>query len=460
VLTSIKDQEGKRVIGTKLDSTGIVYEEMEKGNSYFGEADILGTSYMTAYTPILDQNQQIIGIYFVGVPMQTVNDTFRSGVRDAIVQSGVLFALVLVVTTAIIFFVASSIAKPIRKVTDAAEQIAEGHFNVALSVRSQDEIGQLAQSFQRTIGQLQQYQCYIDEISDALQSVSNGDLTITPKNEYDGQFKKLKDNMQALLDRLNTILLQINQSAHEVDSSSRHVSAAAQALSQGAAEQASSIEELSASIFEVTEQIKQNAINAKSAREKAEYAGSELQNSRTQMNDMISAMNHITLKSTEISKIIKIIEDIAFQTNILALNAAVEAARAGVAGKGFSVVADEVRNLAAKSAQAAKSTTMLIDETIVAVKNGSKIADETAQSLHTSSEIALESVSLINKIAEASNEQAASISQINLGVEQIASVVQTNAATAEESAAASEELSDQSKQLKGLIFSFKLRSDE
>lgn len=230
-------------------------------------------------------------------------------------------------------------------------------------------------------------------------------------------------------------------------------------LSQGAAEQASSIEELSASIAEIASQIKHNAENAKSARDKSDYAIKELENSTIQMNHLNTAMENIKQKSSEISKIMKIIDDIAFQTNILALNAAVEAARAGAAGKGFAVVADEVRNLAVKSAEAAKQTTSLIEETINAVETGANIVFQTAASLDNSSKVTKDSIELINSIADASGEQAVAITQINSGIEQISSVIQTNAATSQESAAVCQELSGQSNLLKEIVSEFSLKED-
>ena len=460
VITTIRDEKGNRVVGTELDKNGQAYYEVSKGNIFYGEADILGSQYMTCYTPVYDDDGQIIGVYFVGVPIETVKEILSDGIESSVRYVVIITVLILLVAAIIIVLVSNRITRPIKKVTNAAQQIADGNFDVELKIKSKDEIGRLAEAFKLTIDRLINYQDYIDEISDALHSISRGDLDVELQKEYSGQFKKLKDGIQALIENLNSTLALVNEAAEQVTRGAEQVSDGAQTLSQGAAEQAASIEELSASIAEVSEQIRINAENAKAAREKAVFAGEELNSSNEQMNEMMAAMEKITLKSSEISKIIKIIEDIAFQTNILALNAAVEAARAGEAGKGFAVVAEEVGNLAGKSAAAAKNTTQLIEETINAVEGGSKVTGITAASLSKSAGVTMEAIDLIDSIAQASEEQSMAISQINEGIHQISSVVQTNAATAEESAAASEELSGQSNVLKEYISKFNFKHTE
>ena len=416
-----------------------------------GEYRYEGKDYITAFSPVKDTSW----IMAVSVEAEEISEEVQ-GMRNLLIGACVIAVLA---GTVIIYIVSHRMTKPIKAVTSAAKEIADGSFDVQLSVASKDEVGQLSQAFNLTIDRLVDYQGYIDEISDALNLISNGNLLVDLKKDYVGQFKKLKDNMTALVQSLNSTLLQISQAADQVSDGSDQVANSAQALSQGATQQASSVEELSASIAEIAGQIKQNADNAELVSQKAASAGRELKNSDEQMREMIRAMERITLKSSEISKIIKAIDDIAFQTNILALNAAVEAARAGESGKGFAVVADEVRNLAGKSAEAAKNTTVLIEETLAAVGKGSDIAGKTAKALSESAGTTSEVVFLIDKIAKATGDQAIAIEQVNQGVDQISAVVQNNAATAEESAAASEELSGQSNLLKELISNFKLKEE-
>ena len=231
------------------------------------------------------------------------------------------------------------------------------------------------------------------------------------------------------------------------------------ALSQGATEQASSVEQLTASIEEVAAQTTLNAQNAQTANDSARQVKENAVQGNEQMQEMLKAMDDINNSSASISKIIKVIDDIAFQTNILALNAAVEAARAGQHGLGFAVVAEEVRTLAAKSAQAAKETTELIEGSIKKVDIGTKIASETASALDKIVKEVAKTASLIETIAVATNEQAAAIEQINQGVMQVSTVVQSNAATSQESAAASEELSSQADQLREIVSTFKVRGE-
>lgn len=457
VLTTVKDENGQRAIGTLLDNSTQAYSEVSNGKEFFGSTDILGKSYITKYKPMLDASGNIIGIYFVGVANETVQNIISDGKISTVRSVAILSIVVLLIATIVSMRFSSKLSNPIKQVTEVAHEIADGNFDVMLHINSNDEIGDLSESFNRTVHRLSEYQSYIDEISESLVQVSEGNLQIELQLDYHGQFKKLKDNFNALVENLSETLIQINQAADQVKSSSSEVAGGAQFLANGSTEQASSVEELSATITEISTQISQNADNVMSANKLANETSSEMLDSNEKMKHMMTSMDEISEKSNEIQKVIKTIEDIAFQTNILALNASIEAARAGSAGKGFAVVADEVRNLAQKSAEAAKNTTLLISSSIQAVEKGVSIADETATSLNTVVEKVENIVERINDISEASSQQAEATEQITMGIDQISMVTQTNSATAEQSAALSQELSTQAQILKDLVSKFTLK---
>ena len=376
-----------------------------------------------------------------------------------ITSNGLMTAIVIAIILVGVFFsfvIVRLIKLPISEIEDAAVKMAKGDLDVEISYTSKDELGVLAEQVRRLIRKLQ---VIIDDENKFLAKMAAGDFTVDSvcEEEYTGGFYPLLISFRGIAKKLNDTMLQISQSSSQVASGSEQVSNGAQALSQGATEQASSVQELAASISEISDKVNENADNARQANAMAGSVSSEMNMSNDKMQQMIQAMGDISSCSSEIGKIIKTIEDIAFQTNILALNAAVEAARAGTAGKGFAVVADEVRNLASKSAEASNNTSVLIENSLKAVENGTQIAGETAQSLLQAVNAVNEMTGIIGNISEASSNQAEAISQITMGIDQISSVVQTNSATAEESAAASEELSSQSQLMKSLVGRFKLK---
>ncbi len=366
--------------------------------------------------------------------------------------------IVLVVVISASLAVIRMILVPVRELNNVSMKIAQGDLNESIRYESRDELGVLSANFNKTVLRLRDYVNYIDEVSSVLNQIADGNLVFTLTYDYAGEFAKVKTALENISDTLNDTMANINQASEQVASGSDQVSSGAQALSQGATEQASSVEELAATINEISGHISKNAENAREASDQASMTAEELEQGKVQMQSMTNAMDEIDHSASEIEKIIKTIEDIAFQTNILALNAAVEAARAGAAGKGFAVVADEVRNLASKSAEASKNTASLIEATLSAVKEGKVIADATAASFDKIMEMSGRSAEIVHDISDASQEQAASVAQVTQGIDQISSVVQTNSATAEESAAASEELSGQAQILKGLVAKFKLKN--
>lgn len=436
-----------------FESLAKIQELMIQQKNGFGYYTLNGQKTMTAYAPIDASDGWSLGI-------SAPESDFMGATYTGIFITVAILIAVLIITFILSLKLANGIGKPIKACAERIELLSKGDLTAPVpNIKSKDETGQLAAATNTIVTNINGI---IKDISWGLNELSNGNFVVTSEAEelYVGDFKQMAVSMYQIIGKLTNTLHQINRAAEQVASGSDQVSSGAQALSQGATEQASSVEELAATINEVSSHVHQNAENAQSASKQVVSVGEGLELSNQQMNQMIEAMDDINKRSAEIGKIIKTIEDIAFQTNILALNAAVEAARAGASGKGFAVVADEVRNLAAKSAEASKNTSELIVKSMDAVKNGTQIVNNTAQSLSDAVNGSKEVVSSIMEISTASEEQAQSIGQITQGIDQISSVIQTNSATAEESAAASEELSSQAQLLKDLIGQFKLNPEE
>ncbi len=389
-----------------------------------------------------------------GVFAQKQDDTANITSRNAIIIVITFLVLSLVIASILIIVLRSSIMKPVLEIEKAAQDMAAGKLNTSITYESRDEFGVLANSMKQCTKSIQ---TYIAEIDSIMAEMANGNFDQSTKVEFIGDFANIEKSINKFIDTICSTLGTIRQSADQVSQSSGQISGAAQNLAQGATEQASSVQELSATLTEVLSQVKHNAENSSKAYEMSTDATTAINDSNDKMQKLMVSMNDIHAKSGEISKIIRTIQDIAFQTNILALNASVEAARAGAAGKGFSVVADEVRNLAAKSADAAKDTTTLIEASVRSIDEGVNLARITAAELVDVVEGAKTTTKTIEEISTATNQQSLALEQISVGVDQISAVVQVNSATSEESAAASAELSHQASILNDQIMKFRLK---
>ncbi len=371
-----------------------------------------------------------------------------------------VMAAVAIISLFLAFYISGLISKPLIILTTFMKR-AGGEGDILLSKDDEATIGRygmIKDEIGQCISATARFVSHINGVADVLGSVADGDLTrdFTTLSEKDVMGISLNKMSQ----NLNNMFADINNASNQVSSGSVQIADGAQLLAQGATEQSATVEELSASVTEVNGQTKANANLADDAKKLGDDIKTNAERGNTQMEQMIKAVGEISDASTAIGKVIKIIDDIAFQTNILALNAAVEAARAGQHGKGFAVVADEVRSLAAKSADAAKNTSELIATSIEKSEQGAAISKETAESLGRIVEGIIQSSELVAKIAQSSNEQSIAIGQIGEAIDQVSQVIQQNSATAEESAAASEQMSGQATMLQQLISQFKLKNQD
>ena len=428
------------------------HKKMRSGENGFASYTLGGVTKYIGYAPIADTDGWSIAVY------APISD-FMTTCFTAIIVTGILTILAIIAAVFASILVAKKIATPIRLCTERINSLANGDLKSEVpTVKSKDETALLANSTETVVNSLNGM---ISDIGNILGNMADGNFDVNTADEslYCGDFSILIESVENINVKLNDTLSRISVAGDQVSSGSEQVSAGAQSLAQGATEQAASIEELAATIQNIAAHISATTDQCEQGERLVAESASYIETANNRMNSLTDAMQEISAASAEIGKIIQTIEDIAFQTNILALNAAVEAARVGEAGKGFAVVADEVRNLAGKSADAAHDTTMLIERAVAAVENGNSIANQTAEAVNEVEARAGGVSRIVTAIADASAEQADMIKQINIGVEQISNVVQTNSATAEQSAAASEELSAQAVMMQKLVSQFTLRGE-
>ena len=446
-------------IHTVMDDAATIRERIVEASAKFTyEGNVEAYSiYLNEYEPNLTKVTGILENLTTEL-QEAITTRYNNAQTTKTINIVIIIAVVVAALTVIL---TKAIVTPIIQIKDSMNLIANGLLKEAdgtITYRSKDELGVLAHAARKVI---RFFQNVLPSISDVCRNYGNGNFNCTCENydSYVGETSEIRDSLMYIRDNLSAALSNVDQASDQLLSGTEEVSSGAQALAQGATQQASSIQELSENIASISESIKANSSDAAEASDKANAAGAAVQEVNAMMSELVRAMNEINEFSSETKKIVKTIEDIAFQTNILSLNAAVEAARAGAAGKGFAVVAEEVRNLAGKSAEAAQNTTRIIESTVNSIVSGNKLCAEVAEKMNKVGETAGKVTAINNKIADSSKKAADSIVKVTIGVDQISNVVQTNSATSEQSAAASEELSSQANMLKELVKSFSLYSD-
>lgn len=394
----------------------------------------------------------------ISVASQAKAEAFKdqsvSQANRSIIIQDILFAVIVLASLLISYKMSVIITVPLKKLTQGMQQVSEGGLEVEFDSLGQDELGILSRQLNDTMYNIQQY---VEDISYVLGGISNGDISMEIEREYIGDFGKIKNSLNQILEALNDTVGQLNRCCSQVRAGSENLASNSHMLAQGSSEQTAAVEAFKISLDKVASLTRQDGENAAHVKQISGKAWEVVVQSNSQMDDMVQAMGEIGSSSQEIAKVIKIIEDIAFQTNILALNAAVEAARAGETGKGFAVVADEVRNLASKSAEAASATAEMIEKSAAAVKHGIQVADATVQSMKQVGDNVQTMAELLGNIDQSTNEQADAFSHMVDSVSQITGVVQANAAAAEENSAASRELSEQARIMESLVKRFRTR---
>lgn len=368
----------------------------------------------------------------------------------------VIFALGTLLIAVRIRKSASNLTKPILELNHTAQQLADGNLDVTINITSQNEIGELGSSFQKTVDRLKKYIVYIDETAEVLARLADGKLSVQLKNDYAGEFQKIKTALLNISHSMNEVMMGINDSSERVSVGASELASASQVLAEGAQSQAASIEELAATTTTVAEQVESSRKEAEDSAKATAQATAMIEQNQEKMKQMMNAMDEIHKTSRQVVGIIQTIEEIASQTNLLSLNASIEAARAGEAGKGFAVVADEIGKLALESSKAANNTKELIEISMEEINKGNTIAVSTMDSLKESVSVVDHVNDMIQVTAENAAVQAENMKQLRAGIEDLAHGIQDNSAASQETSATSDELASQAEILNKMVQKFEL----
>lgn len=428
------------------------FEDAKNGKMAQAQDAVFGNDYVV----VANQITQLQDEFLTSLDQRVTEEIKKLETAERVMQVIVFvsMATIVVLQSVSLTVINQKLLKPLVVIKGEMEELAKGNLSSSLALEPDtSEIGMLVYAIGETKKNMNNY---ISDIDHKLSAMARGDMTVQVDMDYIGDFSSIKTSIEQISGSLRETLSQIVEASEQVLEGANQVSAGAQSLAQGATEQASTLEDLSGSFRSVSEEVAHNAKSTEEVEVMVLQASDAMQHSNEKMTELMSAMDEINNHASQINKIIKSIEDIAFQTNILSLNAAVEAARAGEAGKGFAVVADEVRNLAAKSAEEAANTAQMIEGTVKAVQKGMGLTKETADDIQKIVESTYQINTLVKDLNEGTQRQTNAVNVIEQGLDQVTSVVQTNSATSEESAATSEELSSQANMMRDMIGKFKV----